>query len=61
MGLRCLCLWGGAFSRILHVGVETGTKTSIFNRGLVFYVYGMVLLIATCSSMYKLAPKQTYL
>ena len=60
MGFRCLCLWGGAFSRILHFGVETGTKTGIFNRGLVFfYVYGMVLLIATCTSVHKLAPKQT--
>ena len=88
MGFRCLCLWGGAFSRILHFGVETGTKTSIFNRGLVFlclwdgafnrnlyfgvqtgtktnltlvvYVYGMVLLIASCTSMYKQAPKRAF-
>ena len=88
MGFRCLCLWDGAFSRILHFGVETGTKTSIFNRGLVFlclwdgafnrnfyfgvqtgiktnltlvvYVYGMVLLIASCTSMYKRAPKRAF-
>ena len=54
----CLCLWGGAFTRILYFGVQTGTNTSLFNRGLVVYVYGMVLLTATCSSLYKQAPKQ---
>ena len=54
----CLCLWGGAFTRILYFGVQTGTNTSLFNRGLVVYVYGMVLLTATCTSLYKQAPKQ---
>ena len=55
----CLCLWGGAFTRILYFGVQTGTNTSLFNRGLVVYVYGMVLLTATCTSLYKQAPKQS--
>ena len=52
MGFRCLCLWDGAFTRILHFGVQTDTKTSLFNRGLVVYVYGTMLLIATCTSVY---------
>ena len=60
MGFRCLCLWGGAFTRILHFGVQTDTKTSLFNRGLVVYIYGTMLLIATRTSVYKQAPKQTY-
>ena len=55
--LSCLCLWGGAFTRILYFGVETGTKTGLF---LVVYVYGVVLLLASCTSMYKQAQKQTY-
>ena len=53
-----LCLWGGAFSHILYSGVQTGTNTSLFNRGLVVYVNGMVLLTATFTSLYKQAPKQ---
>ena len=61
MGFRCLCLWGGAFTRILHFGVQTDTKTSLFNRGLVVYVYGTMLLIATCTSVYKQAQKQPFL
>ena len=52
----CLCLWGGAFSHILYFGVQTGTNT---NLDLV--VYGVVLFLASCTSMYKQAPKQTYL
>ena len=52
----CLCLWDGAFTRILYFDVQTGTKTSLF---LVVYVYGMVLLLASCTSMYKQAPNQT--
>ena len=55
MGFRCL--WGGAFTRILHFGVQTGTKTTLINRGLVVYVYGTMLLIATCTSVYKQAHK----
>ena len=51
----CLCLWGGALPCILYFGVQTGTNTSLFNRGLVVYVYGMVLLTATCTSLYKQA------
>ena len=54
----CLCLWGGAFSHILYFGVQTGTNT---NLDLVVYVYGVVLFLASCTSMYKQAPKQTYL
>ena len=54
----CLCLWGGAFSHILYFGVQTGTNT---NLDLVVYVYRMVLFLASCTSMYKQAPKQTYL
>ena len=61
MGFRCLCLWGGAFTRILHFGVQTDTKTSPFNRGLVVNVYGTMLLIATCTSVYKQAQKQPFL
>ena len=54
----CLCLWGGAFTRILYFDVQTGTKSKLF---LVFYVYEVVLFLAFCTSMYKQAPKQTYL
>ena len=54
----CLCLWGGAFTRILYFRVQTGTKTNLF---LVVYVYEVVLLLASCTSMYKQAPKHTYL
>ena len=53
----CLCLWVGAFSRILYFDVQPGTKTNLF---LVVYVYGMVLFLASCTSIYKQAPKQTY-
>ena len=81
----CLCLWDGAFTRILHFGVQTGTKTNLFfsclcfrgcaftrilyfdvqtstktNLFLVVYVYGIVPLLASCTSMYKQAPKQAY-
>ena len=45
------------FNRNLYFDVQTGTKT---NLSLVVYVYGMVLLIAACTSMYKRAPKQAY-
>ena len=54
----CLCLWGGAFSHILYFSVQTGTNT---NLDLVVYVYRVVLFLASCTSMYKQAPKQTYL
>ena len=30
-------LWGGVFSCILYFDVQAGTKTSLFNRGLVFF------------------------
>ena len=33
-------LWGGAFSRILYFRIQTGTRTNLFNGGLVVYVYG---------------------
>ena len=56
--LSCLSLWYGAFSRILYFGLQTGTKTNLV---LVIYVYGVVLLLASCTSMYKQAPKRTYL
>ena len=58
LSFMCLCLWGGAFTRILYFDVQTGTKTNIV---LVVYVYGVVLLSASCTSVYKQAPKQTYL
>ena len=61
MGFRCLCLWGGAFTHILHFSVQTDTKTSLFIRGLVVYVYGTMLLIATRTSVYKQAQKQPFL
>ena len=54
----CLCLWGGAFTRILYFDVQTSTKTKI---SLVVYEYVMVLLLASCTSMYKQALKQAYL
>ena len=56
--LSCLSLWDGAFSRILYFGLQTGTKTNLV---LLVYVYGVVLLLASCTSMYKQAPKRTYL
>ena len=57
----CLYLCGGAFTRILYFDVQTGTNTSLFNRGLLVYVYGTMLLIATCTSVYKQAQKQPFL
>ena len=54
----CLCLLGGAFSRNLYFRVQTGTKPNLF---LVVYVYWVVLSVATCTFVYKQAPKQTYL
>ena len=53
----CLCLWGGAFSRILYFYVQTGTKT---NLSIIVYVYGVVLLLASCTLVYKHATKQAY-
>ena len=65
-----LCsLWDGAFSRILYFGLQTGTKTKlvlvVYVYGVVLLlasctsiVYGMVLLVASCTSVYKQAPKQ---
>ena len=53
----CLCSRDGAFTNILYFGAQTGTKTSLF---LVIYFYGMVLLLASCTSVYKQAPKQTF-
>ena len=46
------------YSHLLYFGVQTGTKTNLF---LVVYVYEVVLLVASCTSEYKQAPKQTYL
>ena len=43
-------------TRILYFGIQTGTKTNLF---LVVYLYWVVLLLASCTSMYKQAPKQT--
>ena len=54
----CLCLLGGAFSRNLYFRVQTGTKPNLF---LVVYVDWVVLSVATCTFVYKQAPKQTYL
>ena len=54
----CLCLWSGSFTRILYFEVQTGTKT---NLSLVFHVYGVVLLLASCTLVYKRAPEQAYL
>ena len=56
-------LWGGAFNRISYIGVQIGTTTNLFNRGLVVYAYWVVhvLKVASCTSVYKKAPKQTYL
>ena len=54
----CLCLLGGAFSRNLYFRVQTGTKPNLF---LVVYVFWVVLSVATCTFVYKQAPKQTYL
>ena len=53
-----LCLLSGALSLVLYFRVQTGTKTNLF---LVVYVYGVVLSVATCTFVYKQAPKQTYL
>ena len=53
----CLCLLSGALSLILYFRVQTGTETNLI---LSVYVYGVVLLVATCTSVYKPAPKQTY-
>ena len=46
------------YSHLLYFGVQSGTKTNLF---LVVYVYEVVLLVASCTSVYKQAPKQTYL
>ena len=52
----CLCLWGGACTRIFYLDVQTGISIPI----LVVYVYGVVLLLASCTSVYKQAPKHTF-
>ena len=53
--ISCFCLGGGAFTRILYFNVQTGTKT---NLSLVVYVKGMVLLLASCTLVYKQAPNK---
>ena len=53
----CLCLLSGALSLILYYRVQTGTTTNLI---LSVYVYGVVLIVATCTFVYKPAPKQTY-
>ena len=53
--LYFLCSRDGAFNRNLYFDVQTGTKT---NLSLVVYVYGVVLLLASCTLVYKRAPKQ---
>ena len=53
----CLRLWSGSLTRILYFEVQTGTKT---NLSLVFHVYGVVLLLASCTLVYKRAPEQAY-
>ena len=53
----CLYLWGGAFTRILYFDVQTGTESKLF---LVVYVYEVVLFLASCTLVYKHAPKQAY-
>ena len=55
--ISCLCLWDGAFSCILFFLAQTGTKTSLF---LVIYAHAVVLLLASCTSVYIQAPKQIY-
>ena len=54
---NCLSLWNGAFSCILYFLAQTGTKTSLF---LVIYAHAVVLLLASCTSVYIQAPKQIY-
>ena len=54
----CLCLWGGALSRNFYFRVQAGTKTNLFS---VVCFYGVVLLVAYCTSVYKQAPQQTFL
>ena len=53
----CLYSRDGAFNRNLYFDVQTGTKT---NLSLVVYVYGVMLLLASCTLMYKRAPEQAY-
>ena len=43
----------------MYFRVQTDTIANLFNRGFSFYVYGVVLLIAICTSVYKQAPKHT--
>ena len=45
------------FYRILYFDVQTGTKTNLF---LVVYVNWVVPFLASCTSMYNQAPKQTF-
>ena len=53
----CLCLWGGAFSRILYFDVQTGTQSNHF---LVVYVYGVVFffshLVLRCTNRHQTKP-----
>ena len=52
----------GTFSRILFFRVQTGTKPNLSYRGFsCLCLRGLVLLAASCTSVYKQAPKQTYL
>ena len=53
----CLCLHGGASSRILYFSVQAGTKNNPIFSCLCLCV---VLFLASCTSMYKQAPKQTF-
>ena len=49
----------GAFRRILYFRVQTGTKPNLSYRGFSFLcLRGLVLLAASCTSLYKQAPKQ---
>ena len=53
----CLYSRDGAFNCNLYFDVQTGTKT---NLSLVVYVYEVVLLLASCTLVYKRLPEQAY-
>ena len=43
----------GAFSRFLYFRIQIGTKANLLNGGLVVYVHGFGVLVASCTSVYK--------
>ena len=58
----CLYSWAWCLNRIVYFRVQIGTKNQAYLTGVqLFVLMGVVLLAASCTSVYKQAPEQTYL